>query len=93
MTKWVQTGLTMFPTMGTCQSMKLATYLEMNGLTQAAFAEAIGVSVFAVGKYVRAERVPRPQILARIRAQTGGEVTANDFVSDLAADCPTERAA
>lgn len=73
--------------------MKLAAYLEINGLTQALFAESIGVSVFAVGKYVRGERVPRPRILARIRAQTGGEVTANDFLSDLAADCPTERAA
>lgn len=85
--------LTMFPIVGTCRHMKLAAYLEKNGLTQAAFAEAIGVSVFAVGKYVRAERVPRPQILARIRAQTDGEVTANDFFSDLAAANPTERAA
>lgn len=59
--------------------MKLSAYLSQSGSTQADFAKAVGASQFAVGKWTRGERIPRPGALARIMAATGGKVTANDF--------------
>lgn len=66
--------------------MKLAAYLDETKTTYAAFAERIGVSVFAVGKYVRGQRMPRPQIMSRIKAATSGHVTADDFLTVAAND-------
>lgn len=66
--------------MGTLCRMKLATFLADNGYTYADFAQKIGASTFAVGKWARGERLPRPAVLARITAATKGKVTANDFV-------------
>lgn len=65
--------------MGTSCRMKLATYLNNSGSTYAAFAEKVGASTFAVGKWARGERLPRPKVLARIVEETGGQVTPNDF--------------
>ncbi|MCO5092032.1 helix-turn-helix transcriptional regulator [Bosea sp. (in: a-proteobacteria)] len=59
--------------------MKLATYLTAQKLTHAEFAKAIGASTFAVGKWARGDRVPRPEAVAKIKAATQGQVTANDF--------------
>lgn len=64
--------------------MKLSTYLAQCGSTQAEFAKAIGASQFAVGKWTRGERIPRPALLAKITAHTGGKVTANDFFAPIA---------
>lgn len=75
--------------------MKLATYLAAHEITYAAFAETIGVSVFAVSKYARGKRVPRASIMARIKAASAGAVTADDFcepANDLAPN-PVEGAA
>lgn len=77
--------------MGTFMLMKLSTYLAQCGSTQADFAKAIGVSSFAVGKWVRGNRIPRPELLSKITTQTGGKVTANDFFAPIAK--PEERAA
>ena len=70
--------------------MELATYLEESRTTYEAFAEQIGVSIFAVGKYARRQRTPRPEIMARIKRATDGAVTADDF---LPAAAPTAEAA
>ncbi|MFD2248904.1 helix-turn-helix domain-containing protein [Pseudochelatococcus lubricantis] len=59
--------------------MRLSTYLKSRGLTYEAFATAIGVSAFAVGKWARGARVPRPDHLRRIRTATDGAVTFDDF--------------
>jgi DNA-binding transcriptional regulator YdaS (Cro superfamily) len=69
--------------------MKLATYLETQELTDAAFARLIGVERQAVGRYKVGDRFPERPILLKIYEATGGQVTANDF-----ADLPpeTERA-
>lgn len=59
--------------------MNLASYLTNSKTTYEAFARKLGVSPFAVGKWVRGERMPRPAIMARISEATGGEVRPNDF--------------
>ena len=59
--------------------MKLALYLTANKLTYAEFAKAVGASTFAVGKWARGDRLPRPDALSKIVAATRGQVTANDF--------------
>ena len=59
--------------------MNLATYLSRSKTTYEAFAQKIGVSPFAVGKWARGERVPRQVVMGRISAATEGSVTPNDF--------------
>jgi transcriptional regulator with XRE-family HTH domain len=59
--------------------MQLATYLDENGISDAAFARSIGVERQAVGRYRSGERFPEKVILLRIFEVTGGQVTANDF--------------
>jgi transcriptional regulator with XRE-family HTH domain len=66
--------------------MKLETYLAGNGISIAAFAEVIRTSHEAVRRYALGERVPRPEIMARISKATNGAVTANDFVPAIADD-------
>jgi len=64
--------------------MNLEAWMRAANLTDAAMAGRIGVSTFAVRKYRRAERIPTPQIMARIVEATDGQVTANDFYARLA---------
>lgn len=59
--------------------MKLGSHLAENGITHAEFASRIRTSQAAVTRYVLGQRIPRPEVIARIREATGGEVTANDF--------------
>lgn len=61
--------------------MNLNSYLILSKTKPADFAMAVGVTVFAVGKWRRGERMPRPQHLKKINAITQGAVTANDFFS------------
>lgn len=61
--------------------MTLAEFLSKKGLSHSAFAEKIGVSQAAINRYAKGRRMPRPAILARIRKETDGIVTANDFMS------------
>ena len=74
--------------------MKLHHYLKSNGLTYGAFAAMIGASSpRTVQRYVTQERIPRPPIMARITAATGGLVTAADFYAapeSLAASATAE---
>lgn len=71
--------------------MKLATYLESEKLTDAAFARSIGVERQAVGRYKAGERFPEKPILLRIYEVTDGKVTANDFADTPATPAaPTE---
>lgn len=79
-------GFTYAPKRGSYVSMKLATYMADNGITARQMADLIGrVSESGVRKWMYDERVPRPEILARIHAATGGAVTANDFMPQLTA--------
>ena len=61
--------------------MKLVDHLSREGKTPAAFAGEIGTTVMAVYRYLSGKRIPTPEVMARIVAVTGGQVTANDFYS------------
>lgn len=58
--------------------MKLHLYLSENKITEAAFAEAIGVTRISVARY-KAGRVPEAEVMDRIIEATSGAVTPNDF--------------
>jgi predicted transcriptional regulator len=60
--------------------MTLADYLAAKKISQAEFAQSIGVSQVAVSRYVSGQRMPRKNWLLKIRQVTGGLVTGNDFL-------------
>lgn len=59
--------------------MDLKTYLTNHRLTEAAFAEKLGVSQVTVNRYVLDKRFPSPEMIQRIAAVTGGKVKASDW--------------
>lgn len=59
--------------------MKLASYLENTGTSDAEFARLIGVERQAVHRYKSGSRFPEKKILSEIYRVTGGQVDANDF--------------
>ena len=59
--------------------MRLPAYLERHGLSNTDFAARIGVSAEAVRRYAHGTRTPRPAVMARIAAATGGVVRPDDF--------------
>lgn len=63
--------------------MNLDTYLLQHRISPAEFARRIKVGRMAVHRYLRGERFPRPDVLARIHYVTAGQVTANDFVGTV----------
>lgn len=64
--------------------MRLADYLEEEGLTLTAFAEKIDVSVETVRRYCDEGRIPIPPIMSRIIVASGGKVQPNDFFGEAA---------
>lgn len=73
--------------------MKLAAYMTAHRITPETMAAQIGgVSVSGLVKWMRDERVPRPDQQRRIFDVTSGEVSPNDFVL-AAAPAEGERAA
>lgn len=66
----------------------LEKYLESRNLTQAEFGKLIGSGQESVSRYISGHRYPRPKVLAKIIAETGGAVTASDFLpsDDFASD-------
>lgn len=63
--------------------MTLASWLSETKISDAEFADRIGVSRQALWRYKAMERVPRPEILSRIHTATSGAVTANDFMQPV----------
>lgn len=59
--------------------MRLDEYLQESKTPYAEFAEDISVSVTAVHRYAKGERIPQDGVMQRITKRTGGKVTANDF--------------
>lgn len=60
--------------------MRLADWLKANKVTHEKFAERIATDRSSVSRYA-AGRMPRRAHLQAIIRETGGEVTANDFVA------------
>ena len=60
--------------------MKLAEYLESNGIKRGEFAVRIGVSGGRVTQLCEDGGWPSREVAERITAETGGAVTADDFL-------------
>lgn len=60
--------------------MKLADWLKSTKTTKYGFAERIGVRPSVVTDYCKGRYCPRPEIAVAIIRETGGQVTANDFL-------------
>jgi transcriptional regulator with XRE-family HTH domain len=65
--------------------MKLNNYLHEQDISSAAFGEAVGVTQVTIGRYMKGQRIPTRDVMQKIIAATGGEVTPNDFFSEDAA--------
>ena len=59
--------------------MQLRRWLDNRDITVADFAARIGVTAQAVHRYVAGERVPRRDVMERIKRATRGAVQPNDF--------------
>jgi len=59
--------------------MKIEHYIKSKNYSVEAFAKIVGVSAIAIYKYTKGERIPAPDIMAKIFTLTQGQVTANDF--------------
>lgn len=59
---------------------KLKEYLTLNGLSQRAFAECIGVDPSIVSRLSREEMTPSLQLAADIEAATNGDIPATSWV-------------
>jgi transcriptional regulator with XRE-family HTH domain len=70
--------------------MKLGEWLTAKRMSHEEFASRIGSDRSTVTRYVSGERMPRREMMGRILAETGGDVTANDFMTerDASADRP-----
>lgn len=61
--------------------MKLLEWLKKTKTRRYIFAGRIGVQPSVVSDYCKGRYCPRPKIAEAIIRETGGEVTANDFLS------------
>lgn len=61
--------------------MKLDDWFNTAKISNVEFAVAIGVSRQAVSRYRLGERIPRPSVIEKIKRETKGKVTANDFLA------------
>ena len=73
--------------------MKLETWLSGSNKTIAQFRKELGVSSIATTyRYLRGERIPRPEIMRRISEITNGQVTPDDFYdSNLGAQAEADQ--
>lgn len=59
--------------------MKLRDWMTRHNISEARLAGSLGTSQATVNRYARGERIPRPNIMARIIAATDGAVRPADF--------------
>ena len=60
--------------------MRLIEWMNKTDIDIFEAARAFNVSIYAVRKYLRGERTPRPAIQAKIKKVTKGAVTGDDWV-------------
>lgn len=60
--------------------MKLREWMDKTDIDIYEAARAFNVSIYAVRKWLRGERTPRPNLQARIKKVTKGAVTGDDWV-------------
>lgn len=71
--------------------MKLADWLKQTKTRRYHFAERIGVRASVVSDYCKGRYCPRPKVAEAIIRETGGAVTANDFLTLAPTDGANER--
>lgn len=59
--------------------MTLAEYLDQHRVTEQAFARLVRTSQSQVNRWRKGLRIPRPEMMHRIVAATGGRVMPGDF--------------
>jgi len=69
----------MWPEMGYVVIMTLDKYLKTSKISSRAFAEEVGVSVYAVSKWRQKVRIPRPAYIEIIKNLTAGKVKPADW--------------
>jgi transcriptional regulator with XRE-family HTH domain len=65
-------------------STVFGAWLKAKRISQAEFARRVGVEPNTVYRWVKGDRRPDWKIMEKIAAETGGEVTANSFLSSAA---------
>jgi DNA-binding transcriptional regulator YiaG len=60
--------------------MQLKDYLRLERESAKDFAKRAGVTVHAVRKWIRKERMPRPHKIVKIKLVTKGAVTESDWL-------------
>lgn len=67
-----------------CLGMKLREYLKSNDLTEAQFADRVGLSQAAINRYCAGRRIPDKDAMPAIIKGTSGDVQPNDFFAEAA---------
>jgi 3,4-dihydroxy 2-butanone 4-phosphate synthase/GTP cyclohydrolase II len=67
--------------------MQLAEWLSLNGIKRKDFAEMVGVSPAHITQLCDGKSWPGRDVAERISRETGGQVTANDFLPSAGAAC------
>lgn len=62
--------------------MRLAKWMQANDIALKTLSKALGDggSIFAIRKWLRGERTPRPEMQSQIKKVTGGAVTGDDWL-------------
>ncbi|MFL6708206.1 MAG: helix-turn-helix domain-containing protein [Massilia sp.] len=64
--------------------MRLDAFLKAQGITITEFGRRLGLNKQTMSRYVRGHRLPPADLLVRIKVETDGEVTADDFAGHVA---------
>ena len=64
------------------RAMQLKRYLSKSGEDPGVFSEKVGVTIYAMRKWLRGERIPRPETIMKIKKATDGLVTAEDWIAN-----------
>lgn len=59
--------------------MKLRDFMSARDLSEAHLGRLLGIGQATVNRYVRGERIPRPEVMRRIVEVTEGKVGPADF--------------
>lgn len=63
--------------------MTLAEYLISKGISPTKFAAEVGVPASTITRILNGERMPRLETIQKIVAETHGDVTINDFITQI----------
>ena len=63
-------------------TMQLSAYMQAHQLKPKDVAKMLGVTVAAISRYLNGTRKPKPDVVVKIDAATGGIVTWADFYND-----------